>query len=1232
LKILRLRFCNVNSISGEWIIDFSHRDYLSDGIFAICGPTGAGKSTILDAICIALYGQTPRTGKITEGSNEVMTRNTGYFFSELLFETDEGKFLSHFSQNKAKKNLNGNLQSPKHELSDYKTGIIIANKLKEVSLEIVKKTGMDFERFTRSMLLAQNSFADFLKSSGDEKAPMLEQITGTKIYSDISKKVHEINKIKKSELEIIKSELSNIILFSQQEIDDFNNVLKVKKNEEELLLKKKNILEDKLSFMKKIAENENNRENILNDIQNNKKKIIDFEPEILKLNKIIKSMNFSDEINLYKNNIEFKKNEMERLVLLENEIKNIESQIKTKEFLRVKLEEEFKKVKEEKLIVYENINKIIPIDIKLNDLNKTIFNKEKVINEEKQIVKNVKLDFDKNQHFINDLIFKIKEMGKKLNSLEIVEISEEKYTNLKILHSNNLNNYKEVNILEENSEKLKKDILDYESELKINEKNLIENSINMKEIEKEITKLNDDIINILKEKDEDFIIDFIEENKNYIRNIDNVSEIYKELNIKKEKISKNIQQTQLNSKEIENKNNELKLLEKNYNILKETVSLLEKKFILSNNIKNLKELRNNLVNGVPCPLCGSKKHPFSEKENIKVFDKEKNALEENRISMQNKLSEINNLKNKITELDNINNYLNKDNEFIQHEIITIQRKLNKINILPKNIIDENIIVFLKDLKEQKQIILKEFNEKLLNLKINKKKLYDLEENKKVFNEEYNVLDKKKSVEKKGLNNSKDLLAENLKKITDNKENITLNNQKITKSGVLLTNEILELNIYENIMSEFFNKYDDFKNTKIEKDKAENEKKLKELELVSIGKLFKNKSDNLDFIEKEVLDYKIDFENLKIQRLNIFGEKNTDEEKNRIENKFNEKDIEIKDFNNVLNEILNEIKIKKNKYEEVKIKIEKYNNEFDKIDKIINKICIDNNFKNLDELFECYFQKNEISKLNEKKELLYSESKILNSKLNDIDVNLNKFKITSEELNKSEELKNIDITNLPEEILNINNIINEINQKTGAINEKLKSDLEKKKKHCDKSNQLEKHIKVYSEFYDFNELIGSADGKKFRNFAQGLTFEIVVRYANNQLKKLSDRYLLIRDKEKPLELNIIDNYQAGIIRSTKNLSGGESFIVSLALALGLSEINSGKVSVESLFLDEGFGTLDDETMHTALNTLAAIKHSGKIIGLISHVQALKDRIPLQINVIPSKNGNSVITGSGIKGPK
>src|SRR5690606_26579641 len=138
----------------------------------------------------------------------------------------------------------------------------------------------------------------------------------------------------------------------------------------------------------------------------------------------------------------------------------------------------------------------------------------------------------------------------------------------------------------------------------------------------------------------------------------------------------------------------------------------------------------------------------------------------------------------------------------------------------------------------------------------------------------------------------------------------------------------------------------------------------------------------------------------------------------------------------------------------------------------------------------------------------------------------------------------------------------------------------------------------------HDLIGSADGKKYRNFAQGLTFEHMVSHANRQLRKMTDRYLLIPDEEHPLELNVIDNYQAGEIRSTKNLSGGESFIVSLTLALGLSKMASRKVRVDSLFLDEGFGTLDEETLETALDNLAGLQQDGKLIGIISHVSVLK----------------------------
>ncbi len=159
------------------------------------------------------------------------------------------------------------------------------------------------------------------------------------------------------------------------------------------------------------------------------------------------------------------------------------------------------------------------------------------------------------------------------------------------------------------------------------------------------------------------------------------------------------------------------------------------------------------------------------------------------------------------------------------------------------------------------------------------------------------------------------------------------------------------------------------------------------------------------------------------------------------------------------------------------------------------------------------------------------------------------------------------------------------------------------------------------------MIGSSDGNKYRIFAQGLTFEMMIGHANRQLQKMTDRYLLVRDETQPLELNVIDNYQAGEIRSTKNLSGGESFIVSLSLELGLSHMASRNVRVDSLFLDEGFGTLDEETLDTALETLAGLQRDGKLIGVISHVAVLKERITTQVEVMPTHGGRSALRGPG-----
>ncbi|HLP17722.1 MAG TPA: SbcC/MukB-like Walker B domain-containing protein, partial [Bacteroidota bacterium] len=200
---------------------------------------------------------------------------------------------------------------------------------------------------------------------------------------------------------------------------------------------------------------------------------------------------------------------------------------------------------------------------------------------------------------------------------------------------------------------------------------------------------------------------------------------------------------------------------------------------------------------------------------------------------------------------------------------------------------------------------------------------------------------------------------------------------------------------------------------------------------------------------------------------------------------------------------------------------------------------------------------------------------------------------------------------------------------GGYEDRLRQNEMQQGQRAGKIKAKEQREREYRRWDALNELIGSANGKKFQKIAQAITFEMMVAQANSVLKKMSPRYFLICDRNTELEMNIVDTYQAGEIRSTKNLSGGESFIVSLSLALGLSHLASRNVRVDSLFLDEGFGTLDEDALDIALSTLGELQQEGKSIGVISHVGALKERIAAQIVVMPESGGRSTLSGPGCK---
>jgi exonuclease SbcC len=173
-------------------------------------------------------------------------------------------------------------------------------------------------------------------------------------------------------------------------------------------------------------------------------------------------------------------------------------------------------------------------------------------------------------------------------------------------------------------------------------------------------------------------------------------------------------------------------------------------------------------------------------------------------------------------------------------------------------------------------------------------------------------------------------------------------------------------------------------------------------------------------------------------------------------------------------------------------------------------------------------------------------------------------------------------------------------------------------------EIEQQQQIERRWSSMNELIGSSDGKKFRNYAQQFTLDVLLGYANAHLTQLARRYRLERINhaaQPSLGLMVRDQDMGGELRSVHSLSGGESFLVSLALALGLASLSSNRVRVESLFIDEGFGSLDSETLRVALDALDGLQAMGRKVGVISHVQEMTERISTRIVVQPVAGGKS-----------
>lgn len=208
MKILSVRLLNLNSLRGECHIDF--RDpVFNEGLFAILGPTGAGKSTLLDAICLALFHQTPRHSQLSQTTNPLMTEFEAECYSEVEFECRGDGYRARWSQRRARNARDGRLQNAEVELA-HVDGRIIASNIREKLAEIERISGLDFNRFCRSVLLAQNRFSEFLNAKEDDRAELLESMTGTEVYRAISRDVFDQARSTRQEIERIEAQAGEV--------------------------------------------------------------------------------------------------------------------------------------------------------------------------------------------------------------------------------------------------------------------------------------------------------------------------------------------------------------------------------------------------------------------------------------------------------------------------------------------------------------------------------------------------------------------------------------------------------------------------------------------------------------------------------------------------------------------------------------------------------------------------------------------------------------------------------------------------------------------------------------------------------------------------------------------------------------------------------------------------------------------------------------------------------------
>ncbi|WP_125077731.1 AAA family ATPase [Rufibacter latericius] len=1212
MKITSVRFLNLNSLQGEHLIRFNEPPLSESGLFAITGPTGAGKTTILDAITVALYGQVPRHGRDV---SEIMTRHTGECWSEVEFEAQGKTYRARWNLRRSRGKADGKLQSPVMELMDAATQEVLESRLSETRQRIMDLCGLDFQQFLRSVMLSQGDFTRFLKASESERSELLEKLTDTRIYSQISMAAYEKAKAEKQRLQDLErllqvdqllpeeqrlalaqkvSELKAAVRLAHQQVQQHHQQQTWLTHLQKLIQKEAQLHTQVAQAQIEQLAGQSNREKLQRHEQAQP-----FQSELARLSEVNRQGQMVDQT----------------VVRLQEQIPAQEQLVSTQTKSAETARAAYAQAQQTLTEAEPRLDRVMQQDTHLAAQQAQYTRDEEAAAGLQVQVNQLTATLQQQQATFKQ----IQEQGLSFKTWLQEHAQDEELTHMLHEGKSEFRNLEEV---QKQQTKLRKEQADFRLVLENEGKNtaswqsrLATTESHLKEQRALLSQLQNQATSALQGQQHETLEHLCRSLPQVCSQLEkqlDVSRNYLQLEARRQNLQTQLTQTsqhlhQLRRDFAQTQANRAQAFDKQ----KDLQHIVD----LQRQIQKYEEARTQLQPEQPCPLCGSTHHPFVEEHQPQTLSEAEQNLQYQQAQLQQLDIQEREQAAAVHKLEIEEQHTQEQVQELATQAQNLHTQFTQLNsllavaheITATDLIDESWKTRKTELEQAAATL-----EKLRTLRTQTEAAHQAEQRLLTEQQRFRHEIEKTTEKHASARAQMERLEEELQDLAEQEKVFSqtlasfFSTYGLSFSGsngpALLAQLDERRQVYEQKKAQLPELREKFIQAKTE---AENSQKSLEEKQTEV----KLRQEHLQKAQAHLRE-------LRAQRNHLLPENlQPQAEKQRLQQTLQQAaqalqsaEVGLQREQEQLNLLRHQLtERQKEQQTNRQLQSELKNSLLQKIQPL--------GYASLAELQAQLLSQEEAQRLRQEQERLQKT-------LTELEHSLEQ---TKQEYQSEKERHLTELT-LEELHPLIQALEEEKNQQLAQIARlemQLQQDTDLRERHRQLTQQLDLQKGEADRWDSLSRLIGSADGKKFSKYAQSLTLARLVELGNRHLHRLNDRYRILKSSENELDLQILDTYQGDAVRSVNSLSGGESFLVSLALALGLSDLASHKAQIHSLFIDEGFGTLDAETLDVAMDALESLQASGKVIGIISHVEALKERISTQIVVEKQAGGRSQI---------